>query len=65
MDDSVYREMLPIMQKRSGLYAGLDIPEFYVMAQTLFTPEQAAMNNALPTKPTTAVQAARLLGTIS
>lgn len=63
MSEAVYRELLTVMQKRGGSYAGMDIPEFFAMVEELFTPEQAAVNNALPTRPTTAVKVAELMGT--
>lgn len=62
MTETVYKELLTIMQKRGGSYAGMDIPEFFAMAEELFTPEQAAMNNAMPRKPATAKEIAELVG---
>lgn len=62
MSETVYKELLAVMQKRGGNYAGMDVPEFYAMVEELFTPEQAAVNNALPTRPTTADQVAELMG---
>ena len=62
MVEQVYRDMLPVMQKRGGSYAGMDIPEFYEMVKTLFTPEQAEVNNRMPTELTTAVQVAEIIG---
>ncbi|MEE8399133.1 MAG: hypothetical protein V3S89_09005 [Desulfobacterales bacterium] len=62
MSDTVYKALLTVMQKRGGSYAGMDIPEFFDMVEVLFTPEQAAVNNALPTRPTAAVQVAELMG---
>jgi len=50
------------MQERGGGYAGMDIPEFYAMAEMLFTPEQAAVNNAMPRKPSSAKDIAALMG---
>jgi Pyruvate/2-oxoacid:ferredoxin oxidoreductase delta subunit len=62
MPEAVYRKLLAVMQARRGPYAGLDIPEFYAMVEALFTPEEAALNNALPGTPTTAAEVARTLG---
>jgi len=36
------------MKNRGGLYSGLDIPEFYALVEMLFTPEEAQVNNAMP-----------------
>lgn len=55
----VYKEMLPVMQSRGGPYAGLDIPEFYTLMAALFTPEEAAVNNALGKRPETLDEIAR------
>jgi len=58
----IYRDLLGVMQARRGPYAGMDIPEFYELVEFLFTPEQAAVNNALPLKPTATGEIARALG---
>jgi len=57
---SVYREMVEVMKNRGGPFAGLEIPEFFAMAAELFTPEEAAVNNALPRKPATAKEIAQI-----
>jgi Pyruvate/2-oxoacid:ferredoxin oxidoreductase delta subunit len=62
MPDQVYRDLLQVMQARRGPYAGVDIPEFYALVEFLFTPEEAAINNALPSKPAPAGEIARALG---
>ena len=62
MSDQVYKEMLPVMQKRGGPYAGADIREFYDVVKVLFTPDQAAVNNALPARPVTAERLAQSTG---
>lgn len=54
MSHQVYQELLTVMQSRRGPYAGADIPEFYTLVETLFTPEEAEVNNALTTRPATA-----------
>jgi len=51
---AVYQELLTVMQKRGGGYAGMDIPEFFAMVEELFTPEQAEVNNVLTGKRATA-----------
>jgi Pyruvate/2-oxoacid:ferredoxin oxidoreductase delta subunit len=55
---SIYQKMLKVMQSRRGPYAGLDIPEFYDLVKALFTPEEAAVNNALSKQPKTLAQIA-------
>ena len=58
----VYRELQIVMSKRGGLYAGLDIPEFYELMETLFTPEEAQVNNAMPPEPVTSIDMAGRMG---
>ena len=41
MKPKVYQELLTVMQSRRGPYAGLDIPEFFELVETLFSPEEA------------------------
>jgi len=48
MNQEVYRELLEVMKKRGGAYAGMDIPEFFSMVKELFTPAEAEVNNAMP-----------------
>lgn len=62
MSKEVYKQMLEVMQKRRGSYAGMDIPEFYAMVEALFTEEEAEVNNAMPAKPATAEQIAEQMG---
>ncbi len=54
MSQEVYKELLEVMKKRRGAYAGMDIPEFFAMVEELFTPEEAAVNNVMPRGPFTA-----------
>jgi Pyruvate/2-oxoacid:ferredoxin oxidoreductase delta subunit len=54
MIQNVYKELLEVMRKRGGPYAGMDIPEFYALVEVLFTPEEAEMNNVLVRKPAAA-----------
>jgi len=49
------------MKKRGGPYAGADIPEFYVLMEELFSPDEAEVNNALPRKPAKAEDIAKIL----
>jgi Pyruvate/2-oxoacid:ferredoxin oxidoreductase delta subunit len=53
MTQKVYRELLDVMKKRGGPYAGSNIPEFFDLVEELFTPEEAAINNVLLRKPAT------------
>ena len=55
-------ELLEVMKKRGGNYAGMDIPEFFAMVEVLFTPEEAEINNAMPRGPFTAASLARRTG---
>jgi Pyruvate/2-oxoacid:ferredoxin oxidoreductase delta subunit len=51
MTQTVYRELLEVMKRRGGPYAGLDIPEFFALVEKLFDPEEAEINNVLPRTP--------------
>ena len=62
MSKEVYKELLTIMQKRGGRYAGMDIPEFYAMVEEMFTPEEAEVNNAMPRGPFTSKDMAEGMG---
>ena len=62
MSKEVYKELLEVMKKRGGGYAGMDIPEFYAMVEELFTPEEAEVNNALPRGPVTTKDLAKEMG---
>jgi Pyruvate/2-oxoacid:ferredoxin oxidoreductase delta subunit len=62
MSKEVYRELLEVMKKRGGGYAGMDIPEFYEMVEELFTPEEAEVNNAMPKGPFTSADLAKGMG---
>jgi electron transport complex protein RnfB len=48
MVEEVYKQLCETMKKRGGMYPGMDIPEFYELSRVLFTPEEAAISNALP-----------------
>ena len=61
MPKEIYKELLEVMKKRGGGYAGADIPEFYAMVEEMFTPEQAEVNNAMPKGPVTADTMAEIM----
>ena len=44
----VYRRLCEALAKRGGEYPGMDIPEFYDLAEALFTPEEAEVYLAIP-----------------
>jgi Pyruvate/2-oxoacid:ferredoxin oxidoreductase delta subunit len=62
MSQEVYRELLEVMKKRGGAYAGMDIPEFFSMVKELFTPTEAEVNNAMPKGYFTAKALAATMG---
>jgi Pyruvate/2-oxoacid:ferredoxin oxidoreductase delta subunit len=62
MPKEVYKQLLEVMKKRGGPYAGMDIPEFYEMVEELFTPEEAEVNNAMPRGSFTAKDMAKQMG---
>lgn len=62
MTQEVYRQMLGVMKERRGLYAGLDIPEFYTLVEALFTPREAAVNNVMSRKPSTVGEISAIAG---
>lgn len=62
MSQEVYKQLLEVMKKRGGGYAGMDIPEFYAMAEEMFTPQEAEVNNAMPRGPFTAKAISEQMG---
>ncbi len=54
----IYQQMCQVMAQRGGPYPGIDIPEFYEMAEVLFAPEEAKINTILPFRLTTLDQIA-------
>ncbi|HID11982.1 MAG TPA: hypothetical protein EYP17_11880, partial [Candidatus Latescibacteria bacterium] len=57
-----YKRLCQAMEQRGGRYPGMDIPEFYSLAQELFTPEEAEVCAAMPQRPATAILIAEALG---
>ncbi len=62
MSKEIYKQLLEVMKKRGGGYAGLDIPEFYDMVEEMFTPQEVEVNNAMPRGPFTAKDMAEQMG---
>jgi Pyruvate/2-oxoacid:ferredoxin oxidoreductase delta subunit len=62
MAEEVYKQLCQTMAKRGGMYPGMDIPEFYELTSVLFTPEEAAISNALPRGFSPAAKIADILG---
>jgi len=62
VNKEVYKQLLEVMKKRGGGYAGADIPEFYEMVEVMFTPEEAEVNNAMPRGPFTEKDLAKAMG---
>ncbi len=58
----MYKQLLEVMKKRGGRYAGMEIPEFFEMVEEMFTPQEAEVNNAMPRNPVTAKDLAREMG---
>ena len=62
MSQEVYQQLLEVMKKRGGAYAGMDIPEFFNFVEELFTPQEAEVNNAMPKGFFTAKNLAATMG---
>lgn len=62
MTQEIYKQMLEVMKQRRGPYVGLDVPEFYALVEELFTPPEAAVNNVMTRKPSTAAEIAAAMG---
>lgn len=56
--EQVYKELCEAMAQRGGPYPGMDIPEFYALAQELFSPEEAWVCARMPRRPSTLEQIA-------
>jgi Pyruvate/2-oxoacid:ferredoxin oxidoreductase delta subunit len=61
MSEQVYKDMIEVMNKRAVGYGAMDIPEYYRVVETLFTPEEAAINNAMPKGTFTAADLAKIM----
>lgn len=48
MAEKAYQKLCEVLAKRGGRYPGKDVPEFYALVEELFTPEEAAVYNAIP-----------------
>ncbi|MFP4037447.1 MAG: ATP-binding protein [Desulfobacteraceae bacterium] len=48
MGEDAYKRLCKTLAERGGRYRGMDIPEFYELAEVLFTPEEAGVFNAMP-----------------
>ena len=48
MAEQVYHELCEVLGKRWGRYPARDIPQFYALVEELFTPQEAAVYNAIP-----------------
>ena len=63
MSEQVYKDMVGVMASRStGMFGGLDIPEFYDVAKVLFNLEEAVINNAMPATTFSAAQLGEIMG---
>ena len=62
MSDEVYKKLCEEMARRGGRYPGKDIPEFYALAEELFTPAEAAIAAGMTSKTITAETIAQKLG---
>jgi len=62
MSEQVYKDMIPVMNRRALAFGGMDIPEFYRVAKALFSPEEAEINNAMPAKTFSAADLAKIMG---
>lgn len=48
MSQNIYKKLCEHLAGRGGRYPGKDIPEFYALAERLFTPEQAEVYVSIP-----------------
>ncbi|MEW6335129.1 MAG: 4Fe-4S binding protein [Thermodesulfobacteriota bacterium] len=48
MQETVYGRLCETLARRRGRYPGMDIPEFYALVEELFSPDEAAVYNAIP-----------------
>ncbi len=62
MAPEIYKKLCEVMAQRGGMYPGMDIPEFYAVAEELFTPEEAAVAVIMPRRPSTVATIAQAAG---
>ncbi len=62
MSEKIYHELCETLAKRRGRYPGKNIPEFYALAEELFTKEEAEVYNIIPKGFHPAEEIAKLLG---
>ena len=62
MSEEAYKKLCEEMARRGGRYPGKDIPEFYVLAEELWTPEEAAVTAVMTSRISTAVKVAASMG---
>jgi Pyruvate/2-oxoacid:ferredoxin oxidoreductase delta subunit len=62
MGQGIYKQLCEATGKRGGMYPGMDIPEFYELAEELFSPEEAAVYMAIPRGFSPAETVAKNLG---
>jgi Pyruvate/2-oxoacid:ferredoxin oxidoreductase delta subunit len=62
MGQEVYKQLCEATGRRGGMYPGMDIPEFYELAEELFSPEEAAVYMAIPRGFSPAETVAKNLG---
>ncbi len=62
MSDDVYKRLCEEMARRGGRYPGRDIPEFYALAEELFTKDEAAIAALMNSRMVTAGTIAEKLG---
>ena len=62
MGQEVYKQLCEATGRRGGMYPGMDIPEFYELAEEFFSPEEAAVYMAIPRGFSPAETVAKNLG---
>ncbi len=62
MADQIYTALMERFSRQGGVYSGMDIPEFYAMAEELFTRDEARAAAAMPKGLFSAAQLAEALG---
>lgn len=62
MNDEAYKRLCEEMARRGGRYPGKDIPEFYALAEELFTRDEAEVAAQMTSRMVTAAAVAEKLG---